>query len=280
MNTQTLCHAALLSMLLCGPLQAQDAKECKDPAMFPDRIPNYHIASCKIGKDVELYRWPGGQYQAMGIRNEVVYKVADPKQGAAPKYVAANYANAISSIGGTLLEDPAKSTLGDRVTAKVNINGQEVWVKLSSDTAVINGNFSSYKLVIVQPDASAQVVSAQKMLDELKSAGFITLYLNFDTAKWDIKPGDQTMLQQIVNLLNQNPDLRLAIEGHTDNVGDAASNKTLSQNRANAVLQSLIKNGIAADRLSSDGFGQERPIADNRSEEGRAKNRRVELVKR
>jgi len=193
--------------------------------------------------------------------------------------LAANYANAIRKIGGTLLEDPAKTTLGDRVTAKVMVDGREVWVRLLSEKPLIGGNWISYKLVVVQSDAAAQVVTAQKMLEELNSAGFIALYLHFDTARWDIKPASQVTISEIANLLRSQPGLKVSIEGHTDNVGPAASNKTLSENRARAVLDALVASGISADRLKSIGHGQERPIADNRSEDGRARNRRVELVK-
>lgn len=267
-------------VLLAGNAQAQgDAKDCSDPAMFPTRIPNYVIASCKRGNDAEQMRWPGGQQQVMGLRSEVVYRVPAASQGAAPKYVAANYANAITKIGGVLLEDPAKTTLGDRLTARVNVDGKEVWVRLFSEQAVVGGNWQSYKLVTVQVDSGAQVVSARKMLEALDKEGFITLYINFDTAKWDIKPDAQPTIKEITELLRSQPRLRLSVEGHTDNAGAAAANKTLSENRARAVMEALVKSGIEASRLKSAGYGQERPVADNRSEEGRAKNRRVELVK-
>ncbi len=273
------CLATGCALLLSAPALAQDAKGCKDPAMFPTRIPNYRIASCRSVTDTENFVWPGGQHQAMGLRTEVIYQVSSPAEGATPKYVASNYANAISSIGGTLLENPAKTTLGDRVTARVDVDGREVWVRLFSEKPVVGGNWLNYKLVIVQSDAGAQVVSAQKMLDELSSAGFITLYINFDTAKWELKPDSRGTIAEIASLLRQNPALKLSVEGHTDNVGQAADNKTLSANRARAVMDALVGAGVAASRLKSAGFGQDRPIADNRSEAGREKNRRVELVK-
>jgi outer membrane protein OmpA-like peptidoglycan-associated protein len=83
-----------------------------------------------------------------------------------------------------------------------------------------------------------------------------------------------------VALLNANPDLKLTVEGHTDNVGSPAHNQTLSQGRANAVVGALMAQGIDLGRLQPKGFGQAKPIADNATEGGRAKNRRVELVKR
>ncbi|HEU0289221.1 MAG TPA: OmpA family protein, partial [Burkholderiales bacterium] len=74
--------------------------------------------------------------------------------------------------------------------------------------------------------------------------------------------------------------LSIAVEGHTDNVGQATANKALSEQRARSVMNAIVAVGIDPKRVSAAGFGQERPIADNRSEEGRSKNRRVELVKK
>ncbi len=274
--TMALCAGASLA---AGAAWAQDAKGCKDPAMFPQRIPNFSIGSCRSAPDTDTFRWPGGQQQAMGLRTEVVYKVPKPADGAAPKYITSNYANALKGIGGELLQDPAKSSLGDRLTGRVNVDGRTVWVHLTSDSGVTGGNWSSYKLVVLQEDAAAQVVTARKMLDELDKAGFIALYINFDTGKWDIRPESAGVVKEITALMQQQAALKISIEGHTDNVGTPAANKTLSENRARAVMQAVVAQGIAADRLRSAGHGQERPIADNRSEDGRAKNRRVELVK-
>jgi OmpA-OmpF porin, OOP family len=86
-------------------------------------------------------------------------------------------------------------------------------------------------------------------------------------------------LKQVTALLQENGDLKLRVEGYTDNQGNAAANQALSEKRAQAGLAWLTANGILADRLKAQGFGQTKPIADNGSEDGRAKNRRVELAK-
>jgi outer membrane protein OmpA-like peptidoglycan-associated protein len=271
----------LMALVLASalPTAAQDAAGCKDPAMFPTRIPNYVIASCRSANDTDTFTWPGGRQQVMGLRTEVVYRVPNAQQGAAPKYIAANYANAVKAIGGTLLLDPARTTLSDRVTARVPVQDKEVWVYLTSDSAVIGGVWQTYKLVTLAQDAAAQVVTAQKMLDGLTRDGFVTLYINFETGKADLKPDAQGTVGEIAALLKGQPALKLSIEGHTDNVGVPAANKTLSDGRARAVMDAVVKAGVAADRLKSTGHGQDKPVADNRTEEGRAKNRRVELVR-
>jgi outer membrane protein OmpA-like peptidoglycan-associated protein len=86
------------------------------------------------------------------------------------------------------------------------------------------------------------------------------------------------MLQEITNVLNVNPGIKkMAIEGHTDNRGAADMNKTLSQNRANSVMQWIVQHGIAQSRLEAHGYGLEKPIDDNNTDKGRANNRRVEF---
>jgi len=80
-------------------------------------------------------------------------------------------------------------------------------------------------------------------------------------------------------LLTQDADLKLRVEGHTDNQGNAAANQALSEKRAQAVMGWLVANGVDSSRLSAKGFGQSKPLADNGTEDGRAKNRRVELAR-
>ncbi len=84
-------------------------------------------------------------------------------------------------------------------------------------------------------------------------------------------------LDKIVQLLNDNPTLKIQISGHTDNVGKPADNLALSNNRAKTVVSYLINKGISPQRLSYKGFGETQPVADNKTEEGRAKNRRTEM---
>jgi outer membrane protein OmpA-like peptidoglycan-associated protein len=99
----------------------------------------------------------------------------------------------------------------------------------------------------------------------------------FDVNRYELKPESSTELDNIVELLKENPSLKIQINGHTDNVGKPADNLKLSNNRANAVIQYLIAKGIDPKRLSSKGWGETQPLADNSSEEGRARNRRTEM---
>lgn len=110
-------------------------------------------------------------------------------------------------------------------------------------------------------------------------AKIITHGINFDVDKSTIKPESMGTLNMIVQILKDNPDLKFEIGGHTDNTGNAQHNLSLSQQRADAVKSLLISMGVDASRLSTKGFGDSKPIADNGSPEGKANNRRVEFVK-
>ena len=118
-------------------------------------------------------------------------------------------------------------------------------------------------------------MTGQKFTD----AKIVTHGINFDIDKATIRPESMGTLNMIVQVMKSNPDLKFEVDGHTDNTGTAAHNLTLSQQRADAVKTQLITMGIDASRLTSKGFGDTKPMADNATLEGKANNRRVEFVK-
>lgn len=121
---------------------------------------------------------------------------------------------------------------------------------------------------------------AVPLYDRMMSDGkFITYGITFDVGKATIKPESMGEINRIVTLMTENPDLKFSVEGHTDSTGNANSNQTLSEQRSQAIVAKLVELGIAQDRLTAVGKGQNSPIADNNTDEGRAKNRRVEFVK-
>jgi outer membrane protein OmpA-like peptidoglycan-associated protein len=166
---------------------------------------------------------------------------------------------------------------GGETTLKANANGKDIYIKVEPD--IWSAPTQSYRLTVVEVEAMVQVIGANAMLDALNKDGFIALYINFDTGKSDLKADGEATVKEIVALLKGAPGLKISIEGHTDNVGTPASNQKLSEARAKSVMDAVVKSGIAANRVSAKGLGQTAPIADNRSDDGKAKNRRVELVK-
>lgn len=152
--------------------------------------------------------------------------------------------------------DPSCSPINDRTVAVVEI---------------VEGKGREQKMVSVSSGEMAQAIS---------SGGRVALYgIYFDFNKADVKTESDPTLEQVAKLLKENASLKLLVVGHTDNVGSFPSNMDLSQRRAAAVVSALgTRFGVAKDRLTPLGVSYASPVASNKAEEGRAKNRRVELV--
>lgn len=155
--------------------------------------------------------------------------------------------------------------------------GKEYWILVSSGGDPLHGN-----VTVVEREGMKQslgFLDASAMKKAIDAGGRVALYINFDIDKATLRPDAQPTVAEIHKLLNGDPGLKLSIEGHTDNTGTAAHNQELSAARARSVLGALVGLGVDPARLQSKGFGQDKPLADNATEDGRAKNRRVELVK-
>ncbi|MBA4393272.1 MAG: DUF4892 domain-containing protein, partial [Desulfobacca sp.] len=124
-------------------------------------------------------------------------------------------------------------------------------------------------------------VNAEAMAKEIDKTGHVSVYgIYFDTDKTEIKPGSEAALKEMSKLLQQNPQLKIYLVGHTDNAGSLSYNLELSQRRSEAVVTALTRQyGVDSKQLVAKGIGPLSPVASNQTEEGRAKNRRVELVK-
>lgn len=168
------------------------------------------------------------------------------------------------------------NSIGPNVYRIPRVNGK------GADWIVIEHNYGRrFEMTVIEEAAQelTATITASQMGQSIDATGSVALYIEFDTAKATLKPAGEATVKEIAALLKSQPALRLSVEGHTDNVGQAADNKRLSQARAEAVMKAVVAQGIDAKRLKAVGQGQEYPIADNRTEEGRGKNRRVELVK-
>lgn len=261
---------AFLALAGAAFAQEADAENCKDHPMF-SRMKNYIISDCKTSFDAVEFYMPGSQTKTVeGQVTRINYSLREGAPMPSVLQVRRNYGNAVKSLSGSVLFDEEIY-----LTAKVVKNGKEIWVKLD-----VYNDGRDFTLNVLEVEAMVQEVTADAMYDALTKDGFMALYINFDTGKSAIKPESMPIVEQIAALMKAHTDLKLSIEGHTDNVGTAASNKTLSEQRAKAVLDAVVKQGIAVNRMTAVGWGQDKAVADNRTEEGRAKNRRVEIVKK
>ena len=134
-------------------------------------------------------------------------------------------------------------------------------------------------MVIAEKEALNQDIQANEMFNKINAGEALTLYINFETGKSAIKTESQPIIDELHMMLSGNPTLKMIIEGHTDNVGNPGSNKTLSEQRASSVKNALVNKGISTDLIKTVGYGQDKPIADNSTEDGKAKNRRFEIKK-
>jgi outer membrane protein OmpA-like peptidoglycan-associated protein len=123
------------------------------------------------------------------------------------------------------------------------------------------------------------VKDIEMMIDEIEVGKAFTIdNILYDTDSYELKEDSKFILDQFVKFLNENPGVTVTIQGHTDDVGDNARNKTLSENRAKGVMDYLVTKGISADRLKSEGYGETKPKVPNNSPENRSQNRRTDFL--
>lgn len=251
-----------------------DLTGCADHPLFT-RMLNMRILTCKtVGfASAKFKTGKGSETVVEGKRFEIKYQTIAGKEYPGPLAILRNHQEAIAQIGGTVLYEDQRYTW-----LKVVRDDKEIWAQV--DTAWGKG----YMLTIIEKQAMAQevVANAELFKSGLHSSGHVEVPgIFFDSGKAEVKPESEAALGEIANLLKADPELKVYVVGHTDNVASLDLNVKLSQARAEAVVQALIgKHGIAAARLNGQGAGPLAPVASNSTEEGRAKNRRVELVKR
>jgi outer membrane protein OmpA-like peptidoglycan-associated protein len=249
-----------------------DAEGCKDHPLLT-RMPEYFISDCSQKYDqLDFLNAAGEELKLEGNLTHIAYSMNPESGKPAPSnlQIIKNYSNAILKIGGKKIYE--NYDIGGFYNLKKN--GKEYNIK------VYCLNTSDYVLDILEMEAMVQEITANEMLDALNKNGYIALNILFETGKSAIQSESLPIVDQIFELMNSDATLKISIEGHTDNVGDAASNKKLSNDRAKAVMDALVARGVDKTRMSFVGWGQEKPVADNRSEDGRAQNRRVEIVKK
>ena len=267
---------ALFIVLATGlAVRSQDNAACKDHPLLPSRMPDYRIESCKT-EDFGVYEFfvtKGPKTPVEGRFTFITYTFTGQRPNEPSGLaVVRNYENAIRSVGGTILQSAPERW----VNGKIVKDGQEVWAQAEK------GNGKIWLRIVEKKGMEQHIVAdAAAFGTDIRATGHVAIYgINFDTGKSTIKPDSAQSILEIAKLLNADPGLKLGVVGHADNVGNVDSNIKLSQERAEAVLQSLVReHGIAAARLKAFGCGLFAPVASNDSEDGRAKNRRVELVK-
>jgi len=275
---KTIWVMGFLVFAVSGIILAQEDKPgCKDHPMFT-RMDNFYIEHCKEEKfdEVDFKDEKGKKIKVEGRVFKIDYHI---KKGFTPPsglQVIRNYENAIKKIGGVKVFQEGSY----EIWLKLDKGGKAFWVYIDSWHG--GGKGESYGMTIIEKEGMVQevVADAKSLMTDIQAKGSASVYgIYFDFDKADVKPESEPAIKEIAKLLEENKALKLYVVGHTDNVGSLDYNLKLSKARADAVVRELTtRYKISPDRLKAFGVGSLAPVASNKTEEGRAKNRRVELV--
>jgi OmpA-OmpF porin, OOP family len=266
-----LCAAMLLGLnLLAQDEGPTDAEGCKDSTLIT-RMPGSTIHSCE-NKEFEQAKLPvskdkDGNVVEKTFEGEYHYWDYGTREGVSEIQVFRNFETALKQGGFTILYEDSPGV--------ITAHKGDTWYWLQN-----SGSYYYQTILTVKSMNQEVTADASTLADELNKSGRVAVYgIHFETGKATILPDSENVLSEIAKMLQQNPGVKLSVEGHTDNVGSPASNQTLSEKRAQAVVAWLTAHGADSARLKAKGWGQTKPVADNATDDGRAKNRRVELVK-
>jgi len=256
------------------------------------------------GKEHPLIRpWPGSELEpnpTFNNFNEFAFRVMDEKTGKSTKETVRgkfwsltyilydanrnwdashsvleyreNYKQAALEKGGTILYEEQ----GYLTFTLQGDDGSTTWCEVH----IWNKSMQDLRIIEVAGMKKSMTFGPAEMKAALDAEGRVQLHdILFDLDRAILQPKSTKQLQDVVTLLKDQPDLKIEVQGHTDDQGEVEYNRDLSQRRAEAVVAYLGLFGIDTDRLVPKGFGESKPVMENTTEEGRAKNRRVELVK-
>jgi OmpA-OmpF porin, OOP family len=280
-TTHRILPLAVTALLLMSSAIAQhaDSEGSKDPAVFT-RMPNFFIAESS-DTQFDGYDFPvkkGEETETQHVEGHFlkIHYIFDDSRGAkqpSALQIFRNYQAAALKAGGQVLHDAPP----DQLTVRFLKGGQETWAHILS-----GGYGTEYVVVTVEKGQMQQEVmaNAEALQNGLAQSGHVEVSgILFDFGRSEVKPESEAAIKEVAKLLQQNGALKVWVVGHTDNVGSAESNVTLSKARAAAVITVLTqKMGVAAARLAPFGAGPYAPVASNATDQGRAQNRRVELV--
>ena len=239
-----------------------------------------------------LYRTPEGRTSLEVFRNytselagqgfESLFECSGAECGRYFYYREQPIFQRTGSISGLFIPEPENQRYVAARLARPGQGDVYVFLYVAENTSLSSsGTYAHLDVVEIEAmETNMVTIDADAMARDISEAGRVALYgILFETGSADITAQSEATLAEIATLLQGNPDMSLHIVGHTDNEGTREYNMDLSRRRAEAVMETLVTgHGVAAARLLADGVGYLAPVASNRTDEGRARNRRVELV--
>jgi len=271
-----LMFGLILFNLTLAASDPNDTPGSKDPDIF-SRMPGFRISSYET-LEFDRFEFKTGATKTEKVEGHRTFVGYTAKEGMTPPsglQVIRNYINAAKALGGGQVYEYEDGGT-QYSTIRIIKGDNEVWAEVSG------ANNGMYNVQLVKKQLMKQdvIANADALARGIKETGRVAVYgIYFDTGKADLKPSSDPALAEIVKMLKADANLKVYVVGHTDNVGQFASNVKLSQDRAASVVNALAsKHAIATARLTPFGAGPTSPIASNKTDEGKAKNRRVELV--
>lgn len=288
MARRWLAAAAAAALALGGGARAEEDEEGTREHPAVKRYPGSRITR-QVEKEFEFFLFPVSETKAERAEGRFYWASWEFPQNASCTQIGRNYEAALRAAKMKVFtgrEVPEMNDLPEDFYAESWVTG--IGAGTSGGTVYVTqscygGETPTGVLAVVETQAMAQKVeiTSDFMAEEIEKTGRVAVYgIQFAFAKADVAPASAAVLEEIARLLRARPEWKLKVEGHTDAVGKAKDNLELSRRRAAAVKAWLVsKHGIEAGRLAAEGYGDTRPVADNATDDGRAKNRRVELSK-
>ncbi len=249
---------------------AKDRAGCQDSKVL-SRMPDCRIHFCQ-NMEYNAFEFPVGKAnQKKTVEGEYELLKFSCPATISGLQIHRNAENALKSAGYNIVYTYVYGTTRYYLTAQKGPQWAHVYATKGA-----------YDLTTVKAKEMVQAMeaNADSWIQQIQLNGRVSVYgINFDTGKATIKPDSEKVLTEVASLLQKQPDWYMMIAGHTDNVGTDAVNTPLSLQRASSVIAWLAAKGIDKSRLMPAGFGSRKPVVDNNTEEGRAQNRRVDLIK-
>lgn len=280
-RTGSLAIVGLLVMLV-APATAQaiedpsDAEGCQDSTLLT-RMPGCFIRDCETKEFDSRQLWAGAWQEEDKHLKTLEGRVEKLRYECPARLsllqIARNAEAAFKRAGFTIVF----SGKGDNEYPYVTARKGAQWIGVETDPSN-DMSWYSQTAVLVEDMRQDLQADATAMAAEIEKSGSVAVYgISFDTGKATLAPDSEKVLNAVLSLMKAQDAWRFEIQGHTDNVGARTANQALSEQRASSVVAWLVKNGIEQSRLVPRGYGDTLPVAENSSDEGRAKNRRVEL---
>ena len=282
-NNFFICFLTIICITIFAnlPIKAQktDAEGCQDYPLF-QRKAGYRMETCII-KDADTVAFPIENRISQDMKMQTVmgnssfyWYIASADSARIPALIMfRNFEDSLRKHRGYVVARAIEiGNPGSFITGKIEKENVTIWM-------LIQASNNDYMLTVVEKQRKINVLSAENIWNILDSRDSVTVDIFFDDDTTTIIPASYPVIDQVHEMLVRHPLVKVSIQAHTDNTPGPRNSKILAAERAKVVLDVLTAKGIEKNRLKSCGWGWDKPVADNRTEEGRTKNRRLVLVR-